>query len=540
MAGFNKFVLPRSTGGPTTGRIGFRDELVTSFFRHSLIVLAILIATTALYYNVTRSYFCSYDDFIEVHRAAFVDAPDPAGIFTTTHFNSFKYRPLNRALNLLSYEMDHGRAGAFRVRNLLFHLLNAALIYWLAILLRKSVAVAATATLLFAVHPLANQAVIGAVMTNTAAYSTYLLAILLFVLATRNRNREVLYVTLAGILGTASLFTYESNLVVFGAMAAYVFMLHFFLGQPVTKRLVITLSVVTVCSLGLYLGARQLFMASAYHAAAQSVVSPRLALWNTAAYLAALLQVFDPVLLNQWFGSPLPSDSNFFLGLHGLLFIVWTGVTVIAIGVVVFRLVRSSRPSERWVVDAFLVVAAWLPIVPMLLLAPHASETYLYLTVALMTVVMVSLLHDVYRAGLAPKWLLLVCGVCVTLGFGSATWVRNRRVAVCGATAHKILSTISLAGLRDGAVLGFEDAEGAQIAKPYGYYRFDGLNTVGKDSRDLQCAAQLVSGNDKIRAQMLDREELDRVETQHQPPSYDVLIVVGTGGNITQRKAAVP
>jgi hypothetical protein len=223
-----------------------------------------------------------------------------------------------------------------------------------------------------------------------------------------------------------------------------------------------------------------------------------------------------------------------------MLLIAWTGAAVSAIGVVVFRLLRSSRPSECWVADAFLVVAGWLPILPMLLLAPHASETYLYLTVGLMTILLVSLMHDFYHAVFVPGSLLLVCGVCVTLVFGSATWERNRRVAACGATAHKILSAIPFGDLRDGAVLGFVDAAGDQIAKPYGYYRFDGLNTVGKDARDMQCAAQLVSGNDKIRAQMLDREELDRVESQHQPPSYDVLIVVGTDGNVTERKTAVP
>jgi hypothetical protein len=53
-------------------------------FRHCLIVLAVLTVTAVLYYNVTNGYFCSYDDFIVVHRAAFVDVPSagatpPAG-----------------------------------------------------------------------------------------------------------------------------------------------------------------------------------------------------------------------------------------------------------------------------------------------------------------------------------------------------------------------------------------------------------------------------------------------------------------------------
>lgn len=506
--------------------------------QHGLILLAILVATAALYCNVSRSYFCSFDDFIEVHRSAFVDAVTPSEVFTTTHFNSFKYRPLNRGFNLLTYEVGHGGSGLFRWRNLFFHLLNIALIYWLAILLRKSAIVAAIASSLFAVHPLANQPVIGAVMTNTAAHSMYLLAIAFFVLAVRNRNREVAYVILAGVFGTVSVFTYDSNIVVFGAMAAYLLMLHLFLGRPVSKRIVVMLSAAAVCSLGLYLGARQVFVASAYHAAAGSLVAPGLALRNATTYLGALLQILDSVLLNQWFGTPLPSDPNFFLGLHGVVLIGWTLATLIAIGVAVVLLVRSSRAPESWVDDAFLLVAAWLPIAPMLLLAPHPSETYLYVTVGLMMVVFVALLYDLYRAGFANGRLLLLGWVAVILVFVSATSVRNTKVVACGATAHKILSGISFDDLRNGGTLAFADAAGAQVSRPYGYYRFDGLNTIGPDSRSLQCAVQLVTGNDKIHAQMIEPEELRRIESGHEAPPYDVLVTVKTDGSLTQRKAS--
>jgi hypothetical protein len=505
-------------------------------FRQGLVVFAILTATAALYYNVTRSYFCSYDDFIEVHRAAFVDAPNPKIVFTTTHFNSFKYRPLNRAFNLLSYAVGHGGPGAFRLRNLFFHLLNIAMVYLLATLLRKPIAVATTAALLFAVHPLANQAVIGAVMTNTAAHSMYLIAIIFFVLATQNRKREVLYVSLAGIFGVASLFTYDSNIVVFGAMTTYVLMLRFFLGKVVNKRLVIALATATVCSLGLYLGVRQLFAASAYHVAAESIVGPGLALRNTLTYLAALLQVLDPVLLNQWFGSPLPSEPNFFSGWHGMVIIACTVAAASAILVMVFMLGRRSRSADRWVTDAFLVVTAWLPVLPVVLLARHPSETSLYLPVALMTVVLVSLVYDLCPSRSAIVWLSVVCAVYLTLAFGSATWVRNWRVAACGAAAHKILTSISFQGLTDESSLGFFDAAYGRVAKPYGYYRFDGLNTVGEQSRDIQCAVQLVSGNNKIRASILDQEELGRIESGRQPSPYDLLIVVGADGNIAQEK----
>ena len=72
-------------------------------------LLAVLtVPSILLYARVTGAFFCSYDDFYEVHRAAFEDARDPARIFTTAHFGSQRYRPLNRASNDLTY-----RLGAF-------------------------------------------------------------------------------------------------------------------------------------------------------------------------------------------------------------------------------------------------------------------------------------------------------------------------------------------------------------------------------------------------------------------------------------------
>ena len=89
--------------------------------RHLLIICAILALTTLLYFRISTSYFCGFDDFIEIHRAAFEDKADPVKILTTTHFVSFKYRPLNRALNLATYLIDPPSAVPFRIRNLLFH-----------------------------------------------------------------------------------------------------------------------------------------------------------------------------------------------------------------------------------------------------------------------------------------------------------------------------------------------------------------------------------------------------------------------------------
>jgi len=251
-----------------------------------------------------------------------------------------------------------------------------------------------------------------------------------------------------------------------------------------------------------------------------------------------LLQALDPVLLNQWLGTPLPSDPTFFSGLHGFAVIACTAGVVIVIGVMLFLLAGASREVENWVIDAFLLVAGLLPVLPVLMLTDHPSETYLYLTIALMAVVLMSMLYDLYQARFVNTWVFVIFTIFMTVVFGSATWVRNQRVAACGATARKILNGISFQGLSNGASIAFTDAPGDHLARPYGFYRFDGLNTIanraGSRSRKIQCAVQLLSGDDKITGEVLDSVALSRMESGLLLRQFDSLVVVHADGGVIQ------
>ena len=114
------------------------------------------LAVIVVYFGVTRAYFCAYDDFIEVHRAAFKDSRDPSLRFTTPHFDSYKYRPLNRAMTLVTYWLGHGEPMLFRIRNLTFHLINVILVYSLGWFLFSSTRVSGFGALLFGLHPIAD------------------------------------------------------------------------------------------------------------------------------------------------------------------------------------------------------------------------------------------------------------------------------------------------------------------------------------------------------------------------------------------------
>src|ERR1041384_5502279 len=112
---------------PAPSRVENRTRMTHSM-KHILILAAVLAATSFVYAKLPTAYFCAYDDFLEVHRAAFEDTQDPKRVFTTTHFTSYKYRPLNRGLNLLTYWAGSGSATEFRTRNVICHLLNVLLI----------------------------------------------------------------------------------------------------------------------------------------------------------------------------------------------------------------------------------------------------------------------------------------------------------------------------------------------------------------------------------------------------------------------------
>ena len=194
-----------------------------TIWQHVILLTIIVAAVTFIYAHVTQAYFCAYDDFIEIHRAAFKeDSREPSRIFTTSHFNSYKYRPLNRAITLLTYSVGQDNPIFFRIRNVGFHLLNVILVYTLGWVLFRSYAVSAIGALLFGLHPLANQTIIGAVWSNTIAHATVLLAVIMFIISARCKRLWPVWLIGSLVTGCFSLLLYDTSIIVFGLMCIYV------------------------------------------------------------------------------------------------------------------------------------------------------------------------------------------------------------------------------------------------------------------------------------------------------------------------------
>ena len=477
-------------------------------WRHVIFVFVICLATAVLYANVTRAYFCAYDDFLEIHRAAFEDSQDPSRAFTTSHFDSPKYRPLNRLLSLWTYQASEGNPLFFRVRNLAIHLINVVLVYTLGWLLFGSLPVSAAAAALFGLHPLANQPVIGALWTNTIAHTGFLLAIVTFIVSLRAK-RWAIWLSIALISGWLALLTYDSSIVVFPLMALYgVFYVWIFQRRVLPRRFMTASSAITAALMAAYFLLRVVFVSRGWSQAAETVPAPGIIAKNISMYLFALLSPLDTVLANQWLNLPLPSEialDNFTLAAIAILALLLALGLVAAVRYAVRRNPMAIR-SIDWAAVAFLAFAIGLPLLPVLLFSSHPSETYLYLSVAFYALLLAYALGRAADAMPARKRTTVYACVILLFAamFSAATWTRNNRVLRCGTTASRIIHALP-AELSTGGpwTVSFAPAPESRQT-PYGFYAHRGIYTIGDDDGAVTAALQFVYGNPLLAGELIE------------------------------------
>jgi len=478
--------------------------------KHILILAAVLAVTSFVYAKLPTAYFCAYDDFLEVHRAAFEDTREPSRVFTTTHFESYKYRPLNRGLNLLTYWFRDGEASNFRTRNVLFHLLNVVLIYALALLLFQNRLVAGAAALLFGVHPLANHAVVGAVMTNSAAHSLLLLSILLFIISTRKQNLiRYLLLVLALLCGWLSLLTYEAAIVAYPLLFAYLGIQFFATRRwPVSWAYTIVLTLGCLVFSGLYYLIHSWYVP---YSAKKAVPSLAIMVKSTAMYAAGLLLPVDPVMANAWFGTPLPSDIEVSLGSPLIRVLTVTGMLVVAALIwLVVKYRRDRLMSHEWPAQLFVAVCGIGVIAPLIIFTDKPSETYMYLLVAFAALLFASILVQLLgpRASRRGQIIFGVIVGALAVSYGTATWVRNGRVALCGETSGAIVNALQQDRFKNGFwYISLAPARGEPGSHRYGMYGWRGVDTIGYTA--VESAVQLVNGNESLRARVLTPDALE-------------------------------
>lgn len=487
--------------------------------------------------KVPSTYFCAYDDFIEIHRAAFEDAADHSRIVTTPHFNSYKYRPLNRAVNFLTYQVGDVDSEFFRAKNVAFHLLNVLLVYLLAWKLFGSITISAVGAFLFGLHPAANQTIIGAVDTNSMSHAGFLAALLMLMRSVESRKHWPLWLIGSVFVGWLSLLAYDSNIVVFGLMFLWLLLNWVVVRERSNHfRFIGLFLALSGILLGFYFVLRHLYVPQGLTHVGSGLPSVAVMLKNAFMYMGSLLLPVDVVLANEWLNTPLPSEIQFSTSLAiavaGLLLLI-----IIGVGFFFVRWLRTNMSRINYIAVIFLLFGMAMPLLPVLLFQSRPSETYLYLPVAFYAILLSYVLGKVLRDG-EGSWRrnFYASTIIVLIAlFSSATWIRNKRVFECGETARRILYGLPEELLKAGhwKVL-FANVSGEDRTRRYGFYGFRGVDTIAHGEsadRAITSALQLVYRNKLLTGEIIQPEQL-LARCRTGPESNQICILVHSDGRL--------
>jgi hypothetical protein len=459
--------------------------------------LLIVLVGLTFFAKVSTAYFCGFDDFGETHRAVFEDAHHPSRIFTTTHFGSTKYRPLNRLSTYVCWKIGNGSALPFRLRNLFFHLLCALCVYGIAWVCSRDREISLFAGLLFCLEPVANQTVVAAIFTNTVAYAFLLGAFLLFLYWLHLGSVRVLLASLLLIL--LGLFFYEPVIVVFAMMFGYL------LVRKSERRRVTN---VQICAWAGGVAAVLVAFAvvrTIYVHGSNAAVSSKGVMRNAVVYAAGLVSPLDAVSANQLLGTTLPPEIH--LSAKTWL---WLIAAVLALAIALSLHLRNPRVHEGFHhldkgIATFLVGSIAAALMPFLVYSPHPSETYLYLPAALYSILLTMLL----RALLPSNFFYRLAMASILLCFAYGTWVRNQRVSECGSVAKRILTQLPTGDWTKGHPdIRLANAPNEATVHRYGIYGYEGLTTIDPGDPNLspsaRSALQLATGNPHLNVEIVD------------------------------------
>lgn len=515
------------------------SKRLSSELKRHITIIAIIIGISLVYIRVTGTYFCAYDDPINLHQIAFQDAHAPSRVITISHFDSYRYRPLSQATNLATYLVGNGSPLPFRIRNLSFHLINIILVYMLGWMLFNSRRVGELGAAFFGLHALVNQPIVSAVNTNTMSHTGFLLGLVMFIVSVRSQRVWALWLIGGLISAWLGLLAYDSEIVVYGLM--YIYLLAYFLfhrEQFISWRFTIVFAILSSVLLGSYFLLRVLFVPHGMAQAAAGLSPPSIVAKNFLMYALALLSPVDTVLLNEWLDTPLPSEIVLSRSVIVILSTVVLA-SVSAFAVVIWRCIKRNSPviqRVNWEAVVLLMSGIALPLLPVLLLQAHPSETYLYLPVAfyslLLSFSVLRLLPDM----LSPRghaFCLLVVLLLMGL-FYAATWIRNERVVQCGEAANRILSSLPDKLMGEAWTLSFANVPGEKATRRYGFYGFRGIDTIGHGpSADhaITSALQLVYRNELLSGEVIKSDEL-LGKCQTDPSPHRLCLFVHWDGRI--------
>jgi hypothetical protein len=190
----------------------FKNLWNRTYVKQGAIILALCLISFLCYYPASKNNFLIWDDGAYVKDNPDIQKINPESVklfFTKTYVKS--YVPLTMLSYAFNYMIDGMNPKVYIFTNILLHLFNAILVFWLIFSIlkyfendkesetvnNKNFAIAALTSILFVVHPIQVESVAWIAERKNVLYSFfYLGSILLYIKYITSENKSLLALSL--------------------------------------------------------------------------------------------------------------------------------------------------------------------------------------------------------------------------------------------------------------------------------------------------------------------------------------------------------
>jgi len=193
-------------------------------------ILPILLFTGICFFPMLKNQLTNWDDEYYVVQNALLRGPDWAGIFSKPVVSN--YHPITIATLAANYAMTGLDASSYLITNLLLHLINTGLVFYFIFLIsRKRLWVAAFTAVIFGVHPMHVESVAWVSERKDVLYTLFFLISLIHYwrFLTTSKSKNLIYCFLFFAL---SLLSKPAAII----LPFVLVLLDYWYGRPIGKR----------------------------------------------------------------------------------------------------------------------------------------------------------------------------------------------------------------------------------------------------------------------------------------------------------------
>jgi hypothetical protein len=160
--------------------MGLPSIIKTDRDKFLALVFVVILFTSITLYPCLKNGFLNFDDLKYVSynlHIQEISCANTKAFFTSSYFSN--YTPITLMSYAVDYHIGKLKPLVYHTTNLLFHLLNCILVFWLIYLLSRSISVAFLVALLFGIHPLHVESVAWVSERKDVLYSFFFLSSLI-------------------------------------------------------------------------------------------------------------------------------------------------------------------------------------------------------------------------------------------------------------------------------------------------------------------------------------------------------------------------